>query len=155
MFDILISVIGGFIVIVGVLVILKGFVSFGKFCMIVFLLIIIVYFIGVVGVVVLNIEVILQVIKSIFYYVFVFVLVVGGFVGLIIMMVISKGVSCGIFINEVGMGILVIVYVIVNVDYVFCQGMWGVVEVFFVLMIICNFIVFVVFVFGMWIDVSY
>lgn len=69
-FDIPTSVIGGFIVIVGALVILKGLSSLGKFCTIALPPITIAYFIGAAGVVVLNIEAIPQVIKSIFYYAF-------------------------------------------------------------------------------------
>lgn len=85
-FDIPTSVIGGFIVIVGALVILKGLSSLGKFCTIALPPITIAYFIGAAGVVVLNIEAIPQVIKSIFYYAFAPAPAAGGFVGSTIMM---------------------------------------------------------------------
>ncbi|EEM9079519.1 sodium:alanine symporter family protein [Salmonella enterica] len=154
-FDIPTSVIGGFIVIVGALVILKGLSSLGKFCTIALPPITIAYFIGAAGVVVLNIEAIPQVIKSIFYYAFAPAPAAGGFVGSTIMMAISKGASRGIFTNEAGMGTSATVHATANVDYAFRQGMWGAVEVFFVSMITCNFTAFAVLASGMWTDASY
>ncbi|EJN2808238.1 sodium:alanine symporter family protein [Salmonella enterica] len=154
-FDIPTSVIGGFIVIVGALVILKGLASLGKFCTIALPPITIAYFIGAAGVMVLNIEAIPQVIKSIFYYAFAPAPAAGGFVGSTIMMAISKGASRGIFTNEAGMGTSATVHATANVDYAFRQGMWGAVEVFFVSMITCNFTAFAVLASGMWTDASY
>lgn len=154
-FDIPTSVVGGFIVIVGALVIFKGLASLGKFCTIALPPITLAYFIGAAGVICLNIEAIPQVIISIFHYAFAPAPAAGGFVGSTIMMAISKGASRGIFTNEAGMGTSATVHATANVDYPFRQGMWGAVEVFFVSMITCNFTAFAVLASGLWMNADY
>ncbi len=77
---------------------------------------------------VLNIEAIPQVIKSIFYYAFAPAPAAGGFVGSTIMMAISKGASRGIFTNEAGMGTSATVHATAKRGLRFpsgeCGGQW-------------------------------
>lgn len=74
-----------------------------------------VFFYVIIGLVFLlmNVGDILVVVGLIVDSVFNGYVVVGGFVGVIIMVVICFGVVCGVFLNEVGLGSVFIVYVVV------------------------------------------
>lgn len=72
--------------------------------------------------------------------VFGFEQIVGGSLGSIIII----GVQCGLFLNEVGMGSVLNVAVIVYVLYLVKQGFIQMFGVFFDIFIVCILIVFII-----------
>ena len=62
---------------------------------------------------------------------------VGGFLGSTVAQAMSKGAARGIFANEAGLGTATTVYA-TNDNEPIVQGMWGIIEVFFVSFIVCT-----------------
>lgn len=89
------------------------------------------------GVIVLNIETIPSVFKTIVTSAFSPSAVTGGVVGSVFLSM-KKGVSRGIFSNEAGLGTASIAHAAADVDNPVKQGFFGVFEVFATSMIICT-----------------
>lgn len=58
-------------------------------------------------------EIFMLIIKS----VFIFIVVIGGFLGVIMLLVIRNGIVCGVFLNEFGLGSVLIVVVVVKIEW--------------------------------------
>ena len=89
------------------------------------------------GVIILNIETIPSVFKTIVTSAFSPSAVTGGIVGSVFLSM-KKGVSRGIFSNEAGLGTASIAHAAADVDNPVKQGFFGVFEVFATSMIICT-----------------
>ena len=101
------------------------------------------YIILAIGVVLVNINNVPAVFKSIFQGAFSPASVTGGAVGSFFMSM-KKGVSRGIFSNEAGLGSSVMVHSSSNVKEPVRQGMWGIFEVFADTMVVCTLTAFAV-----------
>lgn len=137
------------IVLIGGLVIFKGIKALGVFCTFVLPPIVLLYYIGAGWVILSNLEGIPQVFLGIVHYAFAPGPIAGGIIGSTIMTAISRGAARGLFTNEAGMGTSATVHATANVDHPIRQGMWGIVEVFVVSFITCNFTAFMVLLVGM------
>lgn len=135
-------------------VLLFVLIIFGGICCIVMvvqvivLLMVIGYFVFVVYVVVMYIMLVFGVIVLIVKSVFGFEQVVGGLIGYVVSQVIVIGVKCGLFLNEVGMGSVLNVVVIVSMCYFVMQGLIQMFGVFVDMIVICSVIVFVILLLG-------
>lgn len=136
-----------------VLVVLFGVVFIGgiKCIVVVFdllVLIKILVYIGVIlYVIVSQIEYVLVMLEIIVKSVFGLDLVFGGLFGSVIVM----GVKCGVFVNEVGLGSVLNVVVVVVVCYLVVQGVVQVFSVFFDIFVICICIVLLILFLGFYI----
>ena len=96
------------------------------------------YVVGALAVVVLNIDKIGLVFASIFRFAFGIKAVAGGAVGVTLSQVITQGCKRGVFSNEAGLGSSVMVHSSSNVKEPVKQGMWGIFEVFFDTFVVCT-----------------
>lgn len=76
-------------------------------------------------------------------------LMVGGVVGFFLM-ILMWGVCCGLFSNEVGQGLVLIVYVVVCIDEFVCEGFVVLFELFIDMLVICMMIGLVIVIIGVW-----
>jgi AGCS family alanine or glycine:cation symporter len=129
---------------------LGGLTRVGQFCGFITPAMCIVYIIGAVGVVVVNITKIPDIFGMIFTYAFSPAPVIGGFTGSAVSMAMSRGASRGIFSNEAGLGTATTVHATAKTDHPVRQGMWGIVEVFIDTIIICNLTAFSILASNVW-----
>ena len=99
---------------------------------------VIIYFIGCLGVIIANIGNLPAAFGSIFKYAFAPAPAIGGFAGATVTMAISKGAARGIFSNEAGMGTAATVHATAQTDHPAHQGMYGIFEVFVDTIIVCT-----------------
>lgn len=99
---------------------------------------VIIYFIGCLGVIIVNIGNLPAAFGSIFKYAFSPAPAIGGFAGATVTMAISKGAARGIFSNEAGMGTAATVHATAQTDHPAHQGMYGIFEVFIDTIIVCT-----------------
>lgn len=99
---------------------------------------VIIYFIGCLGVIIANIGSLPAAFGSIFKYAFAPAPAIGGFAGATVTMAISKGAARGIFSNEAGMGTAATVHATAQTDHPAHQGMYGIFEVFVDTIIVCT-----------------
>ena len=99
---------------------------------------VIIYFIGCMGVIIANIGNLPAAFGSIFKYAFAPAPAIGGFAGATVTMAISKGAARGIFSNEAGMGTAATVHATAQTDHPAHQGMYGIFEVFVDTIIVCT-----------------
>lgn len=81
------------------------------------LLMVLLYLVVVLYIVVINYVILFDIFQFIFFKVFEFEVVVGGFFGVMVFMVMMMGIKCGLFFNEVGMGLVLNVVVVLDVKY--------------------------------------
>ncbi|MBE5938994.1 MAG: sodium:alanine symporter family protein [Lachnospiraceae bacterium] len=98
----------------------------------------IVYIIGCVIVVIVNIENLGAMFISIFRFAFGVKAVGGATVGILFKEVVTQGFKRGVFSNEAGLGSSVLVHSSSNVKEPVVQGMWGIFEVFFDTFVVCT-----------------
>lgn len=137
------------IVVIGGLVVLKGVKALGVFCTYALPPIVVLYFIGAGWVILTNITLVPGVFVDIVHYAFAPGPIAGGAIGSTVMTAISRGAARGLFTNEAGMGTSATVHATADVDHPIRQGMWGIIEVFFVSFITCNATAFMVLSVGM------
>ena len=105
---------------------------------------VIVYMIGTIVILVMNIRMVPVVFASIFKGAFAFRAAGGGIVGYGMKLAIEQGMKRGVFSNEAGLGSSVMVHSNSNVREPVRQGMWGIFEVFADTMIVCTLTAFTV-----------
>ncbi len=126
------------ILIVASLIILGGIKRIAKFAEIVVPFMAMIYVIGAVIVMAMNIGSIGAMFASIFKYAFRPAAFLGGGLGVLINKTMTQGFKRGVFSNEAGLGSSVIVHSSSNVKEPVCQGMWGIFEVFFDTFVVCT-----------------
>ena len=105
---------------------------------------VIIYRIGTIVILIMNIRMIPVVFASIFKGAFAFRAAGGGIVGYGMKLAIEQGMKRGVFSNEAGLGSSVMVHSNSNVREPVRQGMWGIFEVFADTMIVCTLTAFTV-----------
>ena len=106
--------------------------------------VVIIYMIGTMVILVMNIRMVPVVFAAIFKGAFAFRAAGGGIVGYGMKLAIEQGMKRGVFSNEAGLGSSVMVHSNSNVREPVRQGMWGIFEVFADTMIVCTLTAFVV-----------
>lgn len=99
---------------------------------------VIIYFIGCMGVIIANIGNLPTALRDIFACAFGFQPVMGGVAGYTVTAAISKGVARGIFSNEAGMGTAATVHATAQTDHPAHQGMYGIFEIFIDTIVVCT-----------------
>lgn len=137
-FGVLKWVVGFVIVGLMVVIIFGGILQVVCVVEIVVLFMVGIYLLVVIIVIVMNLIDVLWVLWQIVGGVFGLIEVVGGVVGLI-MVVVMNGIKCGLFLNEVGMGLVLNIVVVVMFDlyYLFSQGFVQVFGVFIDMIFVC------------------
>ena len=105
---------------------------------------VIIYMVGTIIILVMNIRMVPVVFASIFKGAFAFRAAGGGIVGYGMKLAIEQGMKRGVFSNEAGLGSSVMVHSNSNVKEPVRQGMWGIFEVFADTMIVCTLTAFTV-----------
>ena len=105
---------------------------------------VIIYMIGTIVILIMNIRMIPVVFAAIFKGAFAFRAAGGGIVGYGMKLAIEQGMKRGVFSNEAGLGSSVMVHSNSNVREPVRQGMWGIFEVFADTMIVCTLTAFTV-----------
>ena len=99
---------------------------------------VVLYVIGSIAIIGINITSILPAFKAIFVNAFKPEAFVGGGIGAVVGKVITQGFKRGVFSNEAGLGSSVMVHSNSNIKEPVKQGMWGIFEVFADTMIVCT-----------------
>jgi len=99
---------------------------------------VVLYVLGSLTIIFVNIENILPAFKAIFVNAFKPEAFVGGGIGTVISKVVTQGFKRGVFSNEAGLGSSVMVHSNSNVKEPVKQGMWGIFEVFADTMLVCT-----------------
>lgn len=127
------------VVVISLIIILSGGVKkVGKISSIIVPPMVIIYFIGCMGVIIHHIGNLPEALGSIFKYAFAPAPAVGGFAGATVTAAISKGAARGIFSNEAGMGTAATVHATAQTDHPVHQGMYGIFEIFVDTIIVCS-----------------
>ena len=105
---------------------------------------VVVYMIGTVAILIMNIKMFPAVFTAIFKGAFAFKAAGGGIVGYGMKLAIEQGMKRGVFSNEAGLGSSVMVHSNSNVKEPVRQGMWGIFEVFADTVIVCTLTAFTV-----------
>ena len=120
------------------LVLLGGIKRIGKVTEMLVPFMAIVYIIGAVIIVLINITAVPGVFVSIFKGAFGIKAAAGGIAGAAIKQAVTMGFKRGVFSNEAGLGSSVMVHSASNVKEPVVQGMWGIFEVFADTIIVCT-----------------
>ena len=131
-------IIGLALLVIAALIIIGGLKRIAKFAEIVVPFMAIVYVIGSLIVMVINVDKIGPMFASIFKYAFQPTAVLGGGLGVLISKTMTQGFKRGVFSNEAGLGSSVMVHSSSNVKEPVKQGMWGIFEVFFDTFVVCT-----------------
>ena len=107
-------------------------------------LMVVIYMIGTIAILIMNIKMVPVVFAAIFKGAFAFKAAGGGIVGYGMKLAIEQGMKRGVFSNEAGLGSSVMVHSNSNVKEPVRQGMWGIFEVFADTMIVCTLTAFTV-----------
>jgi len=110
----------------------------------------ILYMVGCLIVMFVNIENLPGAIASIFRYAFTGRAAVGGFAGAALAQSIRWGIARGCYSNDSGTGVTTIVHAVADVNHPIQQSMWAIFEVFFDTIIVCSMTCLVVLSSGVW-----
>lgn len=110
----------------------------------------VVYILGGLAVIIVNINHVPEAFMSVFRYAFTGRAAFGGFGGATLAMCIRWGVCRGTYSNDSGTGTTTITHAAAEVNHPVQQGMWGVFEVFFDTIIVCSITCFVILTTGVW-----
>ncbi|MFN2364046.1 MAG: alanine/glycine:cation symporter family protein [Halarsenatibacteraceae bacterium] len=130
------------------IVIIGGIKRIGKFAEKVVPLMAVLYFIGAVIIIILNLGASPGALSEIVSSAFSGSAQAGGFAGATFMMVIRHGFSRGVFSNEAGMGTSPIAHSTAITDHPSRQGIWGIFEVFIDTIVMCTMTAMVIMVTG-------
>ena len=136
--DIVHLIIGICLLIIGALIIIGGLKRIARFAEIVVPFMAVVYVLGSLVIVGMNISQVGPMFVSIFKFAFTPAAFLGGGIGVLIKKTMTQGFKRGVFSNEAGLGSSVMVHSSSNVKEPVKQGMWGIFEVFFDTMIVCT-----------------
>ncbi len=132
-------IIAAVVVVISLIIILSGGVKkVGKISSMIVPPMVILYFIGCMGVIITHISNLPEALASIFRYAFAPAPAIGGFAGATVTAAISKGAARGIFSNEAGMGTAATVHATAQTDHPIHQGMYGIFEIFIDTIIVCS-----------------
>jgi len=131
-------IIGVFLLIVGAMIIIGGLKRIARFAEIVVPFMAVIYVIGSLIIVCLNIEKVGPMFAAIFRFAFKPAAFLGGGIGVLIQKTMTQGFKRGVFSNEAGLGSSVLVHSSSNVKEPVKQGMWGIFEVFFDTFVVCT-----------------
>lgn len=120
------------------IVLIGGVQSVGKFCEKFTPVMCIIYILGTLGVVLLNIQNVPTAIVTIFKYAFSPLPAVGGVVGSTIALTMRQGAARGTFSNEAGCGSSPITHATAITEHPFKEGMYGCFEVFIDTFVVCS-----------------
>ena len=127
------------VVAISLVIILSGGVKkVGQISSIIVPPMVIIYFIGCMGVIVANIGNLPNALRDIFACAFGAQPIMGGVAGYTVSAAISKGVARGIFSNEAGMGTAATVHATAQTDHPIHQGMYGIFEIFIDTIVVCS-----------------
>ena len=127
------------VVVFSLVVILTGGVkNVGKVSSVIVPPMIIIYFIGCLGVIITNIGNLPLALRDIFACAFGAQPILGGVAGYTVTTAIAKGTARGIFSNEAGMGTAATVHATAQTDHPAHQGMYGIFEIFIDTIIVCT-----------------
>ncbi len=142
---------GIFIVGIGLFIVLRGGVNkVGEFCGRLVPSMVIIYIVGALIVILLNIKTVPESVAMIFKYAFSPAPAVGGFAGATISLAMARGAARGIFSNEAGEGTAATVHATAKTDHPVHQGMYGVLEVFIDTGIVCTITALAILSSGVW-----
>lgn len=110
----------------------------------------VIYIVGTLIVIILNIQNFPAAFASIFRYAFTGRAAVGGFAGAAVTQSIRWGVARGCYSNDSGTGVTTITHAVADVNHPIQQSMWAVFEVFFDTIIVCSLTCFVILTTGVW-----
>lgn len=137
-------IIGVLLALLAALVILGGIKAIGSVTEKIVPFMALIYIIGTVATLIMNIGSVPAVFGAIFKGAFGLQAVAGAAVGTLIKNAITMGFKRGVFSNEAGLGSSVMVHSASNVKEPVVQGMWGIFEVFFDTIIVCTLTAFTV-----------
>ena len=110
----------------------------------------IIYFLGAVILVILNIDRLPETLILIFKSAFTPIAATGGFAGATFRSAIRWGIARGVFSNEAGLGSAPIAHATAQTDHPVRQGLWGIFEVFIDTIVICSATALAILVTGVW-----
>ena len=110
----------------------------------------IIYMIGCLAVIILNIGALPGVIVDIFRYAFTGRAAIGGFAGATFAACVRWGVARGAYSNDAGTGVTTITHAVAECNHPVEQSMWTIFEVFFDTIVICSMTCFVILTTGVW-----
>ncbi|MBQ2865572.1 MAG: alanine:cation symporter family protein [Clostridia bacterium] len=131
-------VIGAVLMVLTALIVIGGLQRIASFAEKVVPVMAILYIIGGLVIVGMNISAVGDVFVSIFKFAFGIKAVAGGAAGVAIAQIITQGCKRGMFSNEAGLGSSVMVHASANTKEPVKQGMWGIFEVFFDTIVVCT-----------------
>ncbi|MBQ3066127.1 MAG: alanine:cation symporter family protein [Clostridia bacterium] len=136
--DIIHLCIGIVLLIVGALIIIGGLRRIAAFAEVVVPFMAVVFVIGSLIVLFINIDQVGPMFVSIFKFAFTPAAFLGGGIGVLIKKTMTQGFKRGVFSNEAGLGSSVLVHSSSNVKEPVKQGLWGIFEVFFDTFVVCT-----------------
>ncbi len=131
-------ILGLALLVIAALIIIGGLKRIARFAEIVVPFMAVIYVIGALVVMLINIGNIGPMIASIFKFAFRPAAFLGGGLGVLISKTMTQGFKRGVFSNEAGLGSSVMVHSSSDVKEPVKQGMWGVFEVFFDTFVVCT-----------------
>ena len=136
--DILHLIIGGVLLIITAIIVIGGLKRIAKFTEIVVPIMAIVYLLGGIVIVCLNIDNVGNMLASIFRFAFKPAAFLGGGLGVLIQKTMTQGFKRGVFSNEAGLGSSVMLHAASDTTEPVKQGMWGIFAVFFDTLVVCS-----------------
>ncbi|MBQ8432749.1 MAG: alanine:cation symporter family protein [Clostridia bacterium] len=136
--DVIHLLLGLALLIIGALIILGGLQRIARFAEVVVPFMAIVYVIGSLVILGMNITKVGDMFAAIFKFAFTPAAFLGGGLGVLIKKTMTQGFKRGVFSNEAGLGSSVMVHSSSNVKEPVKQGMWGIFEVFFDTFVVCS-----------------
>lgn len=119
-------------------VLLGGVKGIGRFCEKITPLMCVIYIVGALGVVLLNIQNVPAAFGAIFKYAFTPLSAVGGIAGSTLALALRQGAARGTFSNEAGCGSSPITHATAITEHPFKEGMYGSFEVFVDTLVVCT-----------------
>jgi len=110
----------------------------------------ILYFLGAVIIIFLNIQRLPQTFILIFQSAFTPAAATGGFIGATVRGAIRWGIARGVFSNEAGLGSAPMAHATARTDHPARQGMWGILEVFVDTIVVCSATALAILITGVW-----
>ena len=120
------------------IVLIGGVKGIGKFCEKITPAMCLIYVVGALGVIIVNIRFVPQAFAAIFKYAFAPMPAIGGLAGSTLALALRQGAARGTFSNEAGCGSSPIPHATAITDHPFKEGMYGSFEVFVDTIIVCT-----------------
>ena len=131
-------VVGVVVAMMVAMVLLGGVKSVGSFCEKLTPAMCLIYVVGALGVILMNLEYVPSAFAAIFRYAFAPMPAVGGLAGSTVALALRQGAARGTFSNEAGCGSSPITHATAITDHPFKEGMYGCFEVFVDTLVVCT-----------------